>query len=194
MNTTQSGVTLTKNTAPARLETAPAGPASEAGIQPSPGSICEITCRSENSGSDIEFFKGLSDYTYLGATGTEYPSKPAQKGQVNGKKFDYKKYITEVRGVEVYASTVVVKRHAKLTHEHEHKRKEILNLGEDSLARPAFVVFNTPAHFPSMMTLTYPTKFTNEGDPVKRDLNRLLVCYRRSFSSALYLWWLRIIC
>lgn len=105
-------------------------------------------------------------------------------------KFDLKKVITEVRGVEMYASTVVVKRHNTLPHEHEHKRSEIYNLSSDSLGRLAFIAFNTPVNFRSMMTLTYPANYSNDGDQVKSDLNRTLEWYRYHFPGAVYLWWL----
>lgn len=104
-------------------------------------------------------------------------------------KFNPRRHITEVKGVEVYSSTVVVKRYAKLPHQHEHKRREILNLSADSLARLAFIAFNTPAQFPSLITLTYPD-ILDDGVKVKYDLNQFLAWYRYHFPGRLYFWWL----
>lgn len=112
------------------------------------------------------------------------PSTPPKKG--SGFKA---KYLGEVKGVEVYESTVVVKRHG-ISHEHEHKRGEVTELSASSLARLAFIAFNTEAHFPSMMTLTYPDEFTNEGDDVKQDLKAFLEWFRRNYPGEKYLWWL----
>ena len=95
-----------------------------------------------------------------------------------------------VRGVEVYDSTIVVKRHRRDSNHGRGVRGEITELSSSSLGRLAFVAFNTPAYFASMITLTYPGKFPGDGRDIKVHLDRFLKWYRRTYPDELYLWWL----
>lgn len=148
-------------------------------------SVPPSTC--ESVGETLSVL-GLSDSTYLNA---EPPlnSQNAKIKSSRGSKFNPNKHLTEVKGIELYVSTIVVRRHSKMA-VGGGKRREIFNLSADSLGRLAFIAFNTAVNFRSMMTLTYPGEFTNDGRQVKQDLNALLVWYRRNFPGGLYLWWL----
>lgn len=131
---------------------------------------------------------GLSDWTYLKNSKTEQANPFPKKRH----KLNLLKVLGGVRGIEIYDTTVVVKRCqlARTPGPSEiGKRKKIFNLSSKSLARLAFVAFNTPVNFPSLMTLTYADVLT-DGREVKDDLNKFLSWYRYNFPGHLYLWWL----
>ena len=132
---------------------------------------------------------GLSDGTYLKLLASACQD---DRCPVVCKPSTFKpdRHLGEVCGVEVYASSVVVKREPVLPHEHEHKRGDIKELSEQSLARLAFVAFNTEADFRSIITLTYPAEYSNDGKAVKKDLNAFLVWHRKNFPGEKYLWFL----
>lgn len=131
---------------------------------------------------------GLSDCEYVGKSP---PSAPAayKVGRRGAKIALLHKKLSEVRGVEIYASTVITKRFGRVGSGNT-ERQEILNLSTDSLANLAFIAFNTPAHFPSMMTLTYPAKFSNEGRQIKEHLDNFLRWYKYHYQGHKYLWFL----
>lgn len=105
-------------------------------------------------------------------------------------KAHFSKSLPVVKGIELYQSTVVVVRHPrKQIRRTNSKRGQITKLSSKSLARLAFIAFNTSVDFRSMQTLTYEDILI-DGKGVKKDLNRFLEWYRHHFPSELYLWWL----
>lgn len=135
-------------------------------------------------------FKGLSDSTYLRKNVPELTAGQTQN-RISKRRFDgdLSKVIGAVRGVEVYESTVVVKRFGN-RQTGGGQRGQIMNLSSGSLARLAFTAFNTPAHFPSMMTLTEPAKYSTDGRKVKQRFKNFVDWYRFNFPGQLFLWWL----
>lgn len=63
-------------------------------------------------------------------------------------------------------------------------------LSKKSRQRLAFVANNTRVVFATMITLTYPKVYPNNGAKVKRNLNTFLVWCRRRFASPSYIWFL----
>lgn len=59
-----------------------------------------------------------------------------------------------------------------------------------SRKRLAFVASNTDIVFTSMLTLTYPRQFPNNGDDVKRNLKAFREALRRGFPDVSMLWFL----
>jgi len=59
-----------------------------------------------------------------------------------------------------------------------------------SRQRLAFVASNTDIMFTSMLTLTYPGEFPNDGKDVKRNLNAFFVALRRKVPAVSMLWFL----
>lgn len=68
-------------------------------------------------------------------------------------------------------------------------RSEIKMITRKSLARLLFVAREGNGQWRSMITLTYPAMFPDNGTKVKADLNRFLAWYRRKHAG-MYLWWL----
>lgn len=126
---------------------------------------------------------GLSDCEYVGKIQTEPPPPTPNLGR--------KKVFKPpaIIGIEVYASTVITRRYGRIGAGNT-QRQEIKNLSADSLGNLAFIAFNTPAYFPSMLTLTYPAKFSNDGKQVKDNLDNFLYWYRYHFPGEKYLWFL----
>jgi hypothetical protein len=72
----------------------------------------------------------------------------------------------------------------------EVKRGRIEYLSARSRKRLAFVANNTFAEFKTLVTLTYPRSYTNDGARVKRDLRAFLDWMRRNLDAPSYLWFL----
>lgn len=70
------------------------------------------------------------------------------------------------------------------------KRGKIEYLSARSRKRLAFIANNTPIDFQTMITLTYPRSFSNDGRDVKRNLRAFLEWMRRNLDSPSYLWFL----
>lgn len=132
---------------------------------------------------------GLSDIPYLNSN-PESASNPTPTPKKKQGRFNPSRDLGEVCGVEVFASSVVVKRHKVTRRPVKFERGEITELSDKSLGRLAFLAFNTEAEFKSIITLTYPAKYSNNGVLVKADLNAFLVWYRRRFPDEKYLWFL----
>lgn len=154
-----------------------------AGILPMKKLTPETPGPATESGGYFAFPIGLSDCEYLGAIQTE----PTLSTPKTARKKEFKP--PAIVGIEVYSSTVVTRRYGRITAGNT-ERQEIKNLSSDSLANLAFIAFNTPVNFRSMHTLTYPAKFSNDGNRVKDNLDNFLRWYRRHFSGELYLWFL----
>lgn len=133
--------------------------------------------------------KGLSDVPYLklshSGRSESQPSTLAQKST-----FKPQKHLADIAGIEVYGLSVIVKRHSTIKKPAKFERGNITELSAKSLARLAFVAFNTQADFRSMVTLTYPAEYSNDGRAVKADLNAFLVWHRKLFPGEKYLWFL----
>lgn len=69
------------------------------------------------------------------------------------------------------------------------KRKGIVELTRESLARMVFLLQNTDTRFLSMVTLTYPGNWESDGKRVKGQLNRFL-SWARARGFGLYVWFL----
>jgi hypothetical protein len=97
-----------------------------------------------------------------------------------------------VTGVELYRrDAVVVRSSVRSCHPHTiPARGVITHLSRRSRQRLAFVANNTYVDFRSMITLTYPRQFPNDGKGVKRNLNAFLTWLRRKQNNASYLWFL----
>jgi hypothetical protein len=96
----------------------------------------------------------------------------------------------EILGVEVYKQDAVVKRRGYSFTSDESTRSEVKEFTWESRRRLAFVVSNTTVTFRTMITLTYPGEYTNDGTVVKRHLNRFLTWLRRDTGGCSYVWFL----
>ena len=95
-----------------------------------------------------------------------------------------------VIGIEVYTNDVVVLRGPGYPNKVDNTRSDITEFSKASRQRLAFVAANSDVTFTSMLTLTYPREFPNDGRDVKRNLNHFLVMLRKKVSSLEYLWFL----
>lgn len=97
-----------------------------------------------------------------------------------------------VIGLDIYKADCVVRREGREQEIPAHgTRDKITFLSEDSRRRLAFLVCNTDVHFRTMITLTYPAVFPNDGKTVKRHLNAFLTWCRRRWGRELcYVWFL----
>lgn len=98
--------------------------------------------------------------------------------------------IGPVVGVEVYRSDLVVLRKGWAPPGARETRSEIKTFSKASRQRLAFVASNTDIRFTSMLTLTYPREFPNDGKDVKRNLNTFLTYLKRRVDGLDYLWFL----
>lgn len=95
-----------------------------------------------------------------------------------------------VVGIELYRNDAVVIRSPGNAQSVETTRTEIKEFSKASRHRLAFVAANTDIDFTSLITLTYPRAFPNDGKDVKRNLNTFLVALRRKVKTLEYLWFL----
>ena len=98
--------------------------------------------------------------------------------------------IPDVVGVELYKQDAVVLRRGYSRPGVDWQREDVKQFSWASRKRLAFVAANTDVIFTSMMTLTYPRVFPNDGKDVKRNLNAFLVALRRRTEDVKYLWFL----
>lgn len=70
------------------------------------------------------------------------------------------------------------------------EKQPMTEFTKKSRAKLAFVASNTAVRFYSMMTLTYPDKWPNDGKEVKKNLRAMLSRLRRLDSDINYLWFL----
>ena len=114
---------------------------------------------------------GTAWYRETAVTGTPYPVLP-------------------VVGVQLYRQDAVVVRQGVSRDGVFPCRAEISEFSWRSRKRLAFVASNTDIMFTSMLTLTYPRQFPNDGKDVKRNLNAFLVALRRKIPGVSMLWFL----
>lgn len=98
--------------------------------------------------------------------------------------------VLPVTGVQVYRQDVVVVRAPGRAPNHIPERGEVCLFSRKSRQRLAFVASNTDIMFTSMLTLTYPRQFPNDGKDVKRNLNAFFVALRRKVPDVSMLWFL----
>ena len=98
--------------------------------------------------------------------------------------------IPDVVGVELYKQDAVVLRRGYSRPGVDWQREDVKQFSWASRKRLAFTAANTDVVFTSMMTLTYPRVFPNDGKDVKRNLNAFLTALRRRNPGLLYLWFL----
>ncbi|MCK5292649.1 MAG: hypothetical protein KAR39_11625, partial [Thermoplasmata archaeon] len=96
-------------------------------------------------------------------------------------------------GVQIFRRDVVVKRRGRRHPNCENTntgRGKIMFLSKKSRKRLAFIANNTGVVFRTMITLTYPGEFPNDGEDVKRNLHTFLIWCKRFFKRPSYLWFL----
>lgn len=98
--------------------------------------------------------------------------------------------IPPVVGVDLYREDAVVLRGPGAARKTEWYRAEVKEFSKASRRRLAFIASNTDVRFTSMLTLTYPKTFPNDGKDVKKNLNALLVALKRKVDGVKYLWFL----
>jgi len=98
--------------------------------------------------------------------------------------------IGTVTGIRIYSRDVVIVRDGDAPAGDGHIRGEIKNWSLRSRQRLAFVAANTDANFRTMITLTYPQIYSNDGQRIKRDLDTFLKWLRRETAGCSYLWFL----
>lgn len=93
--------------------------------------------------------------------------------------------------LHVYLNDVVIKYHWRgIAPELPPERPPVTEFTKSSRKRLAFVASNTQAEFASMVTLTYPKKYPNDGTKVKRHLKLFIQRCRRRWEPLGYLWFL----
>jgi hypothetical protein len=95
-----------------------------------------------------------------------------------------------VVGVKVYKRDVVVVREGGNAGHTAVPRGAITEFSYASRQRLAFVAANTNVRFRTMITLTYPKQFPNDGQKVKKDLRKFLTWLRRDTGGCSVLWFL----
>lgn len=98
--------------------------------------------------------------------------------------------VPDVVGVDVYKQDVLVLRRGYKRRGVYWTREDVKVFSWSSRKRLAFVASNTDVVFTSMLTLTYPRVFPQDGKIVKRNLNVFLVALRRRWPVVQYLWFL----
>jgi len=69
-------------------------------------------------------------------------------------------------------------------------RKPLTRLSQRSLLAMGHKLRNCGVRFSSLLTLTYPERFTNDGRLVKRHLDSFLKAFRRRYGKRAYAWFL----
>jgi len=98
-----------------------------------------------------------------------------------------------ISGLRVYPNgTATVERFrvpGRLKNNYPRLRGKIKGLTRRSLERMVFTVTETQLKFKSMLTLTYPDTYPDDGRKVKRDLQAMLKILRRGLGAD-YIWFL----
>lgn len=93
--------------------------------------------------------------------------------------------------LHVYKNDVVVKYHWRgIKPDLPQERDKVTEFTKQSRRRLAFVASNTPIDFLSMVTLTYPARYSNDGKAVKRHLKRFIQRCQRRWRPLAYLWFI----
>jgi hypothetical protein len=119
--------------------------------------------------------------------------------------------IYRIKGVEVFENDVVIRRTVEkvpvapfdeavglvmpegsgwVNPKQRGDRKALTHLSHKSLLALCHKLRNCGVKFRSLLTLTYPERFTNDGRIVKRHLDRFIKCFRRKYGSGSYAWFL----
>ena len=98
--------------------------------------------------------------------------------------------VLPVVGIEVYRQDVVVLRQGVSHRAPTPARGTVTTFTRKSRQRLAFVASNTDVMFTSMLTLTYPREFPNDGQDVKHNLKMFLKELRRKVGQVSVLWFL----
>jgi len=98
--------------------------------------------------------------------------------------------VPPVTSIEIYSTDVVVKRTGIPGGEGGGPRKEIRMFTDDARKRLAWTAANTPIEFVTMVTLTYPRTYPEDGRACKQHLRAWLEWQRRTWDSPSYLWFL----
>ncbi len=98
--------------------------------------------------------------------------------------------VLPVVGVQLYRQDAVVIRQGVPRAGVFPCRADVKEFSRRSRRRLAFVASNTDVVFTSMITLTYPREFPNDGKDVKRNLNAFFAALRRKMSGVSLLWFL----
>lgn len=98
--------------------------------------------------------------------------------------------ILPVIGVQIFRQDAVVLRRGVSRPRTYVPRGVITQFSLASRKRLAFVASNTDIVLTSMLTLTYPREFPNDGKDVKRNLNQFLVELRKKTPGVSVLWFL----
>ena len=98
--------------------------------------------------------------------------------------------VLPVVGVQLYRQDAVVVRRGVSRDGVFPIRGDVSVFSWRSRKRLAFVASNTDIMFTSMLTLTYPRQFPNDGKDVKRDLNTFRKALRRKVPGVSMLWFL----
>jgi hypothetical protein len=98
--------------------------------------------------------------------------------------------VLPVVGVQVYRQDAVVVRRGVSRAGVYPGRADVKVFSRRSRQRLAFVASNTDIRFTSMLTLTYPRQFPNDGKDVKRNLNAFFAALRRRVPGVSVLWFL----
>lgn len=95
-----------------------------------------------------------------------------------------------IKGVEVYANDTVVKRYPQKKSGSPGKRSKVKEFSEAARKRLAFTAANTQIDFTSMITLTYPRLYPQNGKLVKRDRKVFLQWLITRCEGCSYLWFI----
>lgn len=95
-----------------------------------------------------------------------------------------------VVGFELYRQDAVVLRQGRAGRPVDWARSDVTEFSAASRKRLAFVASNTDVNFTTMITLTYPMEFPNDGKDVKRDFATFKKAMMRRWDKPSYLWFL----
>lgn len=99
-------------------------------------------------------------------------------------------FLGAVQGVTLYQNDVVVRRAGGHRNSEPPPRGTVVEFSYKSRQRLAFIAANTDVQFRTMVTLTYPAAFAQDGEVVKKHFQAFLAFCRRDFGKPNYLWFL----
>lgn len=99
-------------------------------------------------------------------------------------------FLGEVQGVTVFRNDVVVRRKNGRRNHDPPPRGTVVEFSYKARQRLAFVAANSPVRFRTMITLTYPGAYSQDGRTVRTNRDNFLRFCRRDFGNPHYLWFL----
>lgn len=99
-------------------------------------------------------------------------------------------FLGDVQGVTLYQNDVVVRRSGGHRNSEPPPRGDVVEFSYKSRQRLAFIAANTAVRFRTMITLTYPADYSQDGELVKSQFQAFLTFCRRDFGKPNYLWFL----